>query len=234
MILTDAIQLVKDLTQIDLGNFSGEAPSNANITAQINRARREVSRRIFIFDPSVTLTLTASEPKYNLRTYTSVVSRPVIRPYHVIISGNPLLERHGCNYGLWTWDELNRSYPGWRTDTAGTPTKAAWTGPELILHPAPDSTVAALSTHYIAGQVLSKDLSATDDASNQLPEPVEIHEDICLMAAVWAESPTATEEEAIARLLRYNAKAMDRMNEIERENRAAVASLGVTHSRSYI
>lgn len=211
--------------QLDLDHEAGENPSGSELTASINKAIRFISAEIYQIDPSITLDLTTDDGTIDLRD-TDVVSRKVIEPLVVIIAGNPLSVASGRKYGMWTLSEIQAYCPTWRSDSSGTPSKAAFHDRTLYLHPAPNSTNAALSTHYIMGQYLAADMVDGVDDSSYPDIPEELHEDIVRLAAVFAADSTVSEGEALARLGRYEARAKEKMAQIRTRNRRTALSWG--------
>lgn len=232
MILSEMITMLASLLSVDLDNRNADAAgavTSAQATADINWAIRFVSQRIYQFDPSITFTLTANTPNYNLET-TTIFGKKILEARRVIINGNQLYTCDGRKYGMWTLAEVERENATWRSDAAGTPSKAFQVGTTLWLHQKPTTAVAAAGSCYVAGQYLAADLSSSTDQSNSPDIPVVLHEAVVRIAAVYAADPTATESEALARIQRYEGRAMADMDLIARRNRRQAQDWGTTGS----
>lgn len=198
--------MAQQIVQVDLDMaLSSNAPSAATTAewnAVINQALRFIGKRCLLMNHKVTLTLVASQLAYNLRdTSTPVVSQEVILPFQVVINQSPLPDRYNRDYGFWGVKELDRYYPKWRTDGAGAPQLACWLGQnggnDLIVYPAPNSTVVGNGNNFVSGLVMPAALSNDSD----IPQlPTEVHESVAALAAVLAAIPGATEAEAWQRL----------------------------------
>lgn len=224
--------LQASLLSFDLDNFAGNSAgtvSDADRNRQINMAYQILARRLKIYDPKVTLTLYADDDVIDLRVTTgstnNKVSKRVWKAEYVIIGGNPLLDASGKEYGLWSMDELERECPGWRTASSGTPSIAAYyTSTKIRLYPKPS---AAGSNNFVSGLVIPADLSADADVPD-IPE--EIHEVIAFLAAVFASSPMASENEAWARLQKYEGGFWMRLvDEIAQQNENLLQTWGSTY-----
>lgn len=217
MTLSDLRTAVRQNEAFDLSSRFGTNPTNDNYRSVINHALRITSRKLHLFDPMVTLTLTAEQAAYDIRDL-DVVSKRVVKPLRVIINGNQLFAANHVVYGLWSFDELERLRQSWRTDTSATPTKAAWSGSgtsKIYLHPKPNSTVVADANNYIAGFILAPDLAADDDVP-QIPE--ELHEMVAYLAAFHGSLPNASEQEGWQRLSAYKSEWTSMVEEIGRES----------------
>lgn len=234
MILSEMRTMLGRLLAADLDNMAGESPDSAELTSQINYAIRAVSEEIYQLDPSITLTLTAETGSYNLRS-SSVVSRKVIEPVVVVINGNPLWAASRKKYGMWTMTEIQDPNIGtskWRDTSSGTCTRAVVMDRTLYLWPKPNAAVVSDGSNYIMGQYLAADLvdGVDDDSSPDLPE--EVHEAVVRLAAIFASDPSVSESEAIARIGRYESRAMQAIQKTKDRNRRQAQSWGtVTGSR---
>lgn len=225
--LTQLRTLLTEFLAYDLDNSKGVAPTAAELTEQLNYAARWISERIYQFDPSITLTLTASDGDYSLRA-SAIVSRKVLRCHQVIINGNALLDASRQRRGMWTYQEVQIGHPNWRADDASTPTKPWQIGTTLYLHPKPTAAVVSAGNNYIAGTYLCADLTNGSDDSNYYDLPEELHEAIAGVAAVFAADPTASEGEALARLGRFNARYLDSIQSVAKSNKRDLELLGST------
>lgn len=227
--LATLITLQAQYLSMDLDNANGEAPSDANCTIQLNQALRQISRRLYLYDPKVTFTPTASTLIQDLRA-SGVCSKRVVQPYRVTINGNPLLDCAGRDYGLWSEAELWRRNPKWQTAADGVPSLAVYSGNgKLILHQPPTAAVVSDAENFIAGQVLAADLSSATPGTTDIPGiPEEAHEAIAYLAAIIAANPVATEKEQWKRLEVFNASWISTIDTIARENRDAMQSWGST------
>src|SRR5687768_13984980 len=102
----------------DLDNYQGSAPTATQVAEQLNYAARFVSKEIYQFDPSVTLTLTIDTASYDL--FGTALGKDVLEAKRVIINGVPLRKPNG-SVGLWSYQEVEDRYPQWRTQAHGLP-----------------------------------------------------------------------------------------------------------------
>lgn len=221
MVLSELRALQSNYLGYDLDNYLGESPGEDGQNGQINRALRVISKECFLFDPKVTFTVVAGQFRYSLDDRkTPVVSKRIVRPHYVTINGNKLWNADQTAYGVWGWQEFVHSNPKWEASSSGTPTKAVLFGArEVLLHLPPTAAVVSAGENFIAGQVLANDLvNDTDDPSDQ-GVPVEIHEAIAYLAAVYASEPNVTEQEGWVRVGRYDSQWTKMVRAIRNENR---------------
>ena len=227
--LTNLQQLLGDAL-MKLEPARGKDPSLTDLTSLINWAYRIIARKC-VLTVDTPLTLVAGQALYNLRDVTTpVVGNKIIRPVLVYINGGsgtrPLYDASERDFGLWSYDELARLYPSWKSDTGGPPTKAAWYAyNQLLLHRPPDSATVALTGHAVFGQYMPNDLSAGTDTP-ALPE--EIHEAIAWLAAQLATTPTASDDLAWARLEKYSEFWTQIIQDVADQNERVLQAWGTT------
>lgn len=214
-----------DLLQYDLDNYQGASPSATDVAEILNRAARFISKQIYQYDPSISLTTTIDDG--DMDTFGSAFGKDVLEVKRVIINGVPLKAADG-SIGMWTLQEVERSYPQWRTATNGLPRVAFQVNRTLYLYPKP---AAAYSNSYVAGQYLCATLSGSDTAlSYDLPD--ELHPAVVEMAAVYAANPTVSEPEGLQRLERFAANAGFDLKQERRRNMRLAQSAGTTPGSS--
>lgn len=211
---------VSQLLAFDLDNFASDASgtvADADLTIQINWALRLLSKKLFLYDPSITLTLGAGTQTYDLRnTSTSSFSRIVLWVHYVIIGGVSLLDYHGTEPGTWTMPQLQKRHDAWRTDSSGTVLRAVQADRALILHPKPSATG---SNNFVAGRYMPAALSGDSDVPDI---PLELHEILATLAAVKASEPNVSEGEGWERLKRYDAAMVDQIVNAAAQSYASV------------
>ena len=227
MTLADGILLTKQFLAYDLDGYLGDEPTDAQMLGPFNWSMRTICKRARISDPSIPIALVADKGTYDLRGLASD-GRGIIEPRSVVVAGLPLLDAAGSAYGLWSLAELQRSHPQWRTAPSGTPSKAVWTGTQVILHPAPNAAAVAKGGHFVSGTVMPKALTAADLAT-ELPLPIETHECVAYLAAVRLATPTATESSQMQRLQAFAGEWMALIDELARANEGTAASWGSTY-----
>jgi hypothetical protein len=212
----------------DLDSYVGEAPTDEQVVRALNYAQRLISHRVHLWHPSVELALVAGRAVYSLENDTSL---RVVRPYSVIVGGLPLLNAARDDYGLWSYQEMERRSPAWRAEEPGVPRRAVHNGLLLILNPAPNPETVARGSHYVSGQVLAPDLDAAEP--ERAPElPSVLHETLALAAAVHLATPMASEQEQWTRLAAFKAEIQPIIEDLRRENMRAVTAFGTTSLRS--
>lgn len=221
--LTQLRTLLGQLAAVDpYDNMAGESPTSSDYNSQLNWAYREISRKLKLFNPSITMTLVAGTQNYDLRS--ASFSEKIVRVYGVYINNNPLYEASGNRRGLWKFAELEHQFPGWRTATNSTPFVAVQTNvTNLMLYPPPSSGVVSTGNNYVAATYLPADMSDDSD----VPEiPEELHECIAYLAHVRAHMPTSTEEEQWKRLTEYSSSWQTQVAEIAKEQENTLQTWG--------
>ena len=227
MILSEIIDERARYLEYDVDDKYGSSPTTQQKVDSVNMAIRTMSKRIFQYDPMITFTLTAEQASYNIRD-TAVVQRKIIRPYSVIINGNPLYNAANQEWGVWSLAELERIAPKWRTDTSGTPSKAVYYGNnKLVLHPKPTAQVVSDGNNYISGQYLAKNMT-TSELAGEPDIPEELHEALAYLAAYYSALSHTSEEEGWHRLAQYNQEWQQFAEEVRRENMRAIQAVGST------
>jgi hypothetical protein len=194
-------QLVQHL-QTDADNFAGSAPLDADLNKQINYAVRSIGRALFMVKTGVPLTTVIGTFKYDLKT---ISPRPV-RVIFVERNGVPFKD-YESRPGLYSFKEMSGDYPGFQTGAvSGTPVAATQQDLTLILAPKP----TAVENLTMTAQVIPADLVAGDDVPDL---PLWLHECIVYVAAVYAAEPVSTDENALARLARFDQRAMAKIAE---------------------
>lgn len=225
MTLSELQTLLGQLTAMDLDNFAGESPSSSDTRAQLNAALRWVSRYIHLFNPKVTLTLTAGTQIYNIQDVTTpIVSHRCIRPLTCMINGARLYGEDRRSYGMWNYGAFIQAFPTWETvDDAAPFVALLYQEGKLILHPTPVAATVSAGNNFLASYVLAADLSASGDVPDI---PVDCHEAIACLAAVWASDPQIAEDEALQRVGRYNARAYEALQDTRNTNKNVTALFG--------
>gem|GEM_PF-5926219 len=194
----------------DLDNFHGEAPVNADLDQQINRAYRAVARRIGWYQMGVALTLSANVWIYDLEDV--AFARPMLAVEIVRIDGVPLMDWRQ-KPGMLSQAEMDATYPGWPAGgTAGTIVGASQIGRKLYVYPKPN----AGGTAHVDGYALPVLLSDANTTS-ELPEALDAP--IVALAAIYAATPQVSEEEGLARLASYDAAASAEIESFASANR---------------
>lgn len=229
MTLEALLELRGNFLAFDLDDSTGggSTPTTAQKLTSVNAAIRQIAIHVQQYDPAIPLTLTADQDTYNLRSL-SVVTKRVVRPYQVIVNGYPLYNAARTERGLWTLQELERVYPGWRSTDAGTPARAVQiANSKLILHPKPNSTVVSAGENYVSGTYIPPNYSDSDLATEpDLPE--ELHEAVAYLAAVKSALPFVSEAEGWQRLTAFNGEWAAAADEVRRDNVRLLQSWGST------
>lgn len=227
MTLQETIEFKEARLAYGLDAVEGPEPSVSDQIASINWAVRTIARHAFVIDPAVALTLTADTATYDMED-TSVVAKRIVRPFKVIINGNPIRTARGDSYGLWSLEEIERVNPAFRTGVSGRPVRATWhSGKYLFLDPKPTQTVVDAGNSFIEGQVMPADLTA-GDMNAELPLAVDLHEAAAYLAAYRSAFPNATEAEQWQRLREAQAAVTASVTEAGKQGRDAYASWGTT------
>lgn len=170
----DIYTMYTQVLGIDLSDAGSKnaTPTDAQKLFWLNRFKDILSKRIWQFDPAITLNLNYALPGTNgcgfdLRdTRNPTVTKPVNEVLQLVVNGNRMRSLDTGQYGLGTFTVFDARFPKWRTDSTGTPIHAAeWGAGKILIYPPPSSDVKAASTHYVAGQYIAKDLAATTVSS---------------------------------------------------------------------
>lgn len=227
MTLATLQQLVSDAV-LAQDTARGESPRLSDITTWVNWAYRVIARRCNL-TARIGITLTASQLEYNIGD-TSCTAVQIIEPYLVYINNGGSTESlWDCSSdakGIWTYDEMDRENPAFLTAPAGTPISAYFYNyNKLGIYPPPTSTVAAYSGHAVYGRYLPAALASPSDVPDL---PPEIHEAIAWLAAVFAITPTVTEENGWTRLKEYNSYWAEVIAGVSDQNQRTLESGGTT------
>lgn len=230
MTVAQLIQRVKDLAAFDLSNFlmtTDGTISDANVVIQLNEAQRRISTRIEQFDHSIVTTLVDGTANYDLRN-TAVFAKAIVKPLFVVINGNPLYDASGRDFGMWSLNELQRANPNFRSDTAGTPTRACWYGnTKMTLNAPPSAAVVSAARNYVAGTYLPSDMNAS--LTSATPDlPVELHEALAVKTTVWAAISATSKAEGWTRLKALDAWADETIERVRDENISNLNDWGST------
>lgn len=232
MTLTAMRTMLANFLKFDLDDFSADASgavASADATEHLNYGIRTISKAIYQFDPSIVLTLVADQQAYDLRT---ACGRKVREAKGVIINGNQLFNAVGRGYGMWAMGEADKTYPSWRSDPSGTPTKAFQVGTTLYLHSKPSAAIVSGGSNYVAGVYMAANMTNGADDANSPDIPEELHESIVRLAAIFAANPNVSEQEGLARLDRYNGQAGSEIQEMRRLNYKLAESWGTLSGSS--
>lgn len=207
MILSELRTLTSNFIAYDNDAYVGESPSNSDINSVINWAIRSIARRLYLFEPRITLTTSAGIGRYDISD-TTYFERKLLDVHRVIVSGT-ILRDNRSQFGLYpSIDSFDARFPTWRTASNGTPTGAVLTG-QVLTFDCPAS--GALSNTFVSGRFIPNDLTA--DGQSPLI-PTELHELIAYLAAMKFTLPTATEEEQWLRLRTFRQEAVDLLPEL--------------------
>lgn len=219
MTTQNLIDFVKDHAAFDLDLYPGESPTDAEVVELLNWALRILSRKLWLVDPSIVITLVAGTQSYDLRS--ASLSRDVWLCLRAYINGSPLLDWQGEQVGLWTLEEMEATNPTWRAAANGTPTAAMVIDRKIYFYLKPSSTVVSTGSNYVAGCYLAADLAA--GSLSAVPDiPDETQEALGLLATVKGSTPNVSEEEGWARLKEFHSGAFELVEEIAAANRAAI------------
>lgn len=164
-------------------NYAGDTMSDAQALLQINRAIRLMSKDLKQWDSLIAVTLVVGTRSHSIRS-TNVFARKIVKPFYLVINGNPLWDASGKRFGFFTIHEADRYYPDWRTRTEDTTFAAILSGNEKITYlPPPNAAVVSAGNNYIAGTYMAADLTALSETPD-IPE--EFHECLAAMAATFA------------------------------------------------
>ena len=222
MTLSEIRTLVSNFLSLDLDNYYGSAPSNTELTVQVNWAIRKFAEYTWCcYEHKNVLTLTTGTQVYNCHSL-SVVQKKVLQPKFVTLNSITLRGPDG-QYGLWSLSDLHEGYPGYQTYENGTPTRAVWLpGHKLLLSSPPDAAAAAETDNFISGPYLPADLVVVTDDANAPDIPVQYHETLAYIAARRASMPMVSEQEAWGRISAYQGMEMEGLREARNRYRNAL------------
>jgi hypothetical protein len=228
--LAELRTLLTDLLTYDLDNVKAAqtdgAVSAANLTAQLNWAATTLGRRLYLYDPKVTWTASASEASYNLDS-TSIFSKRLWKIMGVWVNGIPLWNRDRSGQGPWAMSELDETYPLWRDADDGVPCLWVSNSGKLLVYPPPTAAVVSDAKNYVSGLIVPNFLTTTtDDAKVYTDIPFHLHEAIAYLAAGRAASPVASEQSAWERLKVYAYEMAKEIEETARQNRRELIDIG--------
>jgi len=230
MILSEILTQVKDNYAYDgdIANSLGETPTDTQLIPYVNWAIRSIARKIKQVNIYIPITLVASQNNYNLNAGTGIstsVASQITRVHRVYINNVVLNKPDGRSPGMWSYNEVERYDPTYRRAAAGQPIAGAQWGNNLLLYPAPSSTVASGSGNYLVAEYLPANLTIAD-LSNSPDLPVELHEAVAYLAAIKIAAPQITEAESYQRLNLYNSMINESIQEVKKQNEATLADFG--------
>jgi hypothetical protein len=176
--LTYIRKLVTDLLDQDLDNRVGDAPTDADIDAQLNEAARKVSTDVRPIE-RLALAYTNNTPTVDLDAHT-----PRIMQVHQVQVGASTLVDHRGRRMIYTYEQLALDRPGFESGgTPGIPTAAAQLAETLYLHPAPTTgqTIRVVADVYLASMPAA--------GGDPVDMPKDLAEAVAYHAAVLAAEP---------------------------------------------
>jgi hypothetical protein len=217
----------------DLAESLGASPTDAQLVPYVNWAIRSISRKIKQVNVYIPITLAADTSTYSLNGISTgvgistTVASQVTRVHRVFIGNNVIRKPNGQTPGMWSYNEIERYNPSYRSQASGQPIAAAQFGNNLLLYPAPTSTVASGTGNYLVAEYLPAPMSASlTSASPDLP--VELHEAVAYLAAIRIQAPNITEAESYQRLNLYNGFINEAIQEVKKQNEATIQDFGST------
>lgn len=200
MQLSELRTLLTQLLQTDLDNFAGDTPSTADLNAQINRALREIARFIRPRFAKVQLTITSPDQEI-LLSNTSKFARAMLDIDGIYVSS-------GVEVEVVPPPAFERD-TNWRFATSGTPTMATVENNTLRF----DRPWSTSPTIFVSGDGFYLPLVNDTDA----PElPVDAHEAIAYVAAVFAAEPSVVDGTAMTRLQNYSARSFAALDAVRK------------------
>lgn len=232
MTLTDILTQVRDnyIYDNDIADNLGANPTDAQLVPYVNWAIRSIARKIKQINVYIPITLTANQSTYNLNAgvgISTTVASQVTRLHRVFINNNVINKPNGQTPGMWSYNEIERWNPSYRSQPSGQPIAAAQFGNNLLLYPAPSSAVASGSGNYVVAEYLPAEMSASNlSVSPDLPN--ELHEAVAYLAAIRIQAPNITEAESYQRLNLYQSFIGDAIAEVKKQNEATIQDFGST------
>lgn len=230
MTLSEILIYVKDNYAYDgdIANSLGENPTDAQLIPYVNWAIRSIARKVKQIGIYLPITLTAGTSTYNLNAGTGIattVASQITRIHRVYIGNQVMNKADRFSPGMWSYNEIERFDPKYRSAASGQPIAAAQFGNNLVLYPAPSSTVASGSGNYLVAEYLPPSLTISD-LSNSPDLPVELHEAVAYLAAIKVAAPQITEGESYQRLQLYNSFINESIQEVKKQNENTLADFG--------
>ncbi len=171
MNLEDIQNIVKEILAQDLDNRAGDAPTDAQLKAQLNEAARELSTDVRPVE-RLQLAYTPSDPTISLDSG----ARRILAVWQVQVNGVAIRDYRGRRR-IDTFEQLALDIPGFESGgTPGLPKRAAMLGRELYLYPAP----VAGHTITVVADTYFPDMPAT------LAEPVLMPKELAEACAYYA------------------------------------------------
>jgi hypothetical protein len=200
MQLSELRTLLTQLLQTDLDNFLGDNPTASDLNAQINRALREIARFIRPHFAKVTLSITSPDQEIVL-TNTAKFGRAMLDIDGIYVSS-------GVEIAVIPPPAFERD-TNWRFATSGTPVLATVENNTLRF----DRPWATSPDIFVSGDGFYLPLSSDTD----VPElPVDAHEAIAYVAAVFAAEPSVVDGTAMTRLQNYSARSFAALDAVRK------------------
>lgn len=192
--------LVGQLLAVDLDNYAGDTPSNADVDSQINRAIRIISRHVRPLFPKVTLTISTNDQIIPFGS--AKFARKMLSVDKIYKGSNQTIPMFPYSQ----FDELS----DFRYASSGTPQSASVLNNTLYF----DKPWSGNATLIVEGHAFYAPLANDTDE----PEFDEYaHEAVAYLTAELAAQPTVSESTALNRLGIYEKTWWRDIEELRRQ-----------------
>jgi len=218
--------------------FQGKDFTPATVVKSINRAKRKVEKKLWLFDPLILLHLHADTVEYDFTdagssTSTNDVSKYCWSPLYVIVNKNRLLGADGRTWGFYGPQEFEHKFSDWfdtTTHPSGTPVAVVmYNVRKVLVWPRPTAAIVTAGNNYVSGFYLSADFTLTappgdaDDMDQTLTDvPREIQEAVGIWSALQDAHPTIGETEQWRLFGSLSKDIADEIEEVGRANKSRV------------
>jgi hypothetical protein len=207
---------------VNLSTPDGAVPSHDQCLAQLNRAQERVAKRIYWYDPNITVTLTANIGAYNKSG--AAFSSRILRLMRAWVNGTEIAVR--------PFQHFEQEWPDWRTSaTPATPQVVTAYGSTILYHVPPDAACVAAAGNKAAALALPAAMVAAAANTTECALPIEAHEAVVFLAAVLAAHPASSDEVSFRLMADYSRDAGDVIDTLRFQNYPVVfGELGETKS----
>ncbi len=209
MTVQQQIDLYLWALSVNLSTPDGVVPSHDECLAQLNRAQARVAKRIYWYDPNITVTFTANVGAYN-KTGAAFSSR-ILRLTRAWVNDTEIAVR--------PFQHFEREWPDWRTSaTPATPQVVTTYGSTILYHVPPDAACVAAAGNKAAALALPADMVAAAADTTECALPFEAHEAVVFLAAVLASDPASSDDVAFRLMSSYSQDAGDAIEALRFQN----------------
>jgi hypothetical protein len=127
----EVIDLTDQFLAYNLDSMYETSATTAQGVNAVSWALRTMAKREKLFDPSTVVNLVSGQSSHELRSLASD-GLMTLKLRSVTVNRVPITDASRDGYGIWSYVELERAHPQWRTASSRTPTWAVHVCTKLL------------------------------------------------------------------------------------------------------